>query len=41
MHPFSHVDGHRKPAHAGALIPRGLIGRDVQNPGMPRVGGVT
>lgn len=33
-----YVDGHRKPVYADALIPRGLIGRDIQSPGVSRSG---
>jgi hypothetical protein len=32
--PVFYVDGHCKPVYADALIPRGLIGRDVQSPGV-------
>ena len=38
--PVFYVDGHRKPVYADTLIPRGLIGRDVQSPGLSRSGGL-
>ncbi len=32
--PVFYVDGHRKAVYADSLIPRGLIGRDVQSSGV-------
>jgi hypothetical protein len=34
--PIFYVDGHRKHVYADALIPRGLIGRVIQSPGVSR-----
>jgi hypothetical protein len=41
MHPFSYVDGHRKPVHADAALPARVDRAHGKYPGMPRVGGVT